>query len=278
MINNFSVNCCLLCSNPGRLLFVHPRKKIVLVLIILLCFASSLFALDLIPDSGFAGIGPGINGDARKGIAYGGVLMLGIDLNNQFSTGLKISFFDNLDTVSAHETLGFLRYYFPVLENSKGPFVQMEGGSVIFFERSYHKYLEAFPALTGGLSAGWHFSFGNNWYIEPAARAGYPHIWGFSITAGIRFKSPAIDEQKKETNDQDIDKDKDSADKETVDKDKDSADKETVNKDKDSADKETVDKDKDSADKDKDSADKNKDNADKDKNNNRGIERNREVH
>jgi len=164
------------------------KKRLAFVLIILLCLAGQLSASESLPDSGFIGVGPGVNGDARRGPSYGGLLILGINLNNQFSTGIKTSFFDNLDTVSAHETLLFLRYYF-LPKNTEGPFAQLEGGGVILFERGYHKYLEAFPAFSGGLSVGWHFNLGEHWYIEPAARTGYPHIWGFSITTGIRFKS-----------------------------------------------------------------------------------------
>jgi hypothetical protein len=177
-------------------LFVGKKEKIVFVLFImlcllsLLCFTSPLFASE--PDCGFLGIGPAMNGDTRHGISYGGVLLLGIDINNQFSAGLKTSFFDNLDTVSANETTLFLRYYFPLSENVKGPFLQLEGGGVIFFERGYHEYLEAFPALSGGLSVGWRLNIGNYMYIEPAGRAGYPHIWGASITIGIRFKNKNI--------------------------------------------------------------------------------------
>jgi len=72
---------------------------------------------------------------------------------------------------------------------------------VIFFERGYHEYLEAFPAPSGGLSAGWRINLGNYMYIEPAGRAGYPHIWGASITIGVRFKNQktTIDEIKNET-------------------------------------------------------------------------------
>ncbi|WP_461247626.1 hypothetical protein, partial [Treponema sp. R6D11] len=123
-------------------LFITRKEKIVFLLFIMLCllslfFTSPLFALE--PDSGFLGLGPGINGDTRHGISYGGVFLLGVDINAQFSAGLKTSFFDNLDTVSAHETALFLRYYFPLPQNVKAPFIQLEGGGVIFFERGYHK-------------------------------------------------------------------------------------------------------------------------------------------
>jgi len=191
-------------------LFITKKEKIllfffiVLTLLSFICLTSSLYAAE--PDSGFLGVGPGINGNTRHGTSYGGVLLLGVDINNQFSAGLKTSFFDNLDTVSANETALFLRYYFPMPKNVKGPFIQLEGGGVVFFERGYHKYLEAFPALSGGMSAGWRINLGDYCYIEPAGRAGYPHIWGASITVGIRFKAPktTIDEQKNETDDKTI--------------------------------------------------------------------------
>jgi len=188
-------------------LFVSKKEKIALVffvllcLLCLLCFTSPLFASE--PDSGFLGLGPGINGNTRHGTSYGGVLLLGVDINNQFSAGLKTSFFDNFDTVSANETVLFLRYYFPLPENVKGPFIQLEGGGVIFFERGYHKYLEAFPAFSGGLSVGCRFNLGNYMYIDTAGRVGYPHIWGTSVMLGVRFKNQKINsDEKKNKNDE----------------------------------------------------------------------------
>jgi outer membrane protein OmpA-like peptidoglycan-associated protein len=164
--------------------------------------------LDFYPDGGFAGIGAEINGYSRMGLSFGGNLILGIDLNDSFSAGLKTGFFDDFDTVSAFETALFFRYYLPWLHLPKsidGPFAQLEAGNVILLERGYHENLEAFPSFIGGLSAGWRFNFGEHWYLEPAVRAGYPHIWGFSITAGIRFKSQrtVVYEQKNETDKRD---------------------------------------------------------------------------
>jgi len=63
-----------------------------------------------------------------------------------------------------------------------GPFVQIEAGSVY-----YNEYIYFFPAFSGGLSAGWRFNLGQNFYSEGAIRGGYPHAWGVNITAGIRF-------------------------------------------------------------------------------------------
>ncbi|MCL1958278.1 MAG: OmpA family protein, partial [Spirochaetes bacterium] len=56
----------------------------------------------------------------------------------------------------------------------------------------YHENLEAFPSFAGGLSVGWRFNLGEHWYLEPAARGGYPHIWGFSVTVGIRYGNKKV--------------------------------------------------------------------------------------
>jgi len=181
-----------------------PMKKKILALLIFLCLLSPLSALDLQPDGGFIGIGPEINGHSRDNFSFGGGLTLGVDLNGYFSAGLKTSFFDNFDSLGAFETALFFRYYFHLTKITNGPFAQLEAGAVVYFERGYHENLEAFPAFSGGASVGWRFSLGDNWYLEPAARGGYPHIWGFGVTVGIRFKgsggnqTTVVGEQKKE--------------------------------------------------------------------------------
>jgi outer membrane protein OmpA-like peptidoglycan-associated protein len=167
------------------------RPQYILIFFIFLYFTVPLSTLYSLPAGGFVGINPEINGYTREGFSLGGGLALGIDLNDSFSAGLKAGFFDNLDTVSAIDTAIFFRYYFPFLrkpKNTDGPFVQLEAGSAVLLERGYSENPEVFPAFSGGLSIGWRFNLGEHWYIEPAARGGYPHIWGGSLTAGIRFK------------------------------------------------------------------------------------------
>jgi len=159
----------------------------ILFISLLLFLTCPLFALDWWPpEGGFIGIGPEINAHTREGLAIGGGLTLGIDLNEYFTAGLRNSFFHNTDTVGAFEILGIFRYYLPWLhlpKSNDGPFVQAEIGAVFFFE-----YGHAFPSFSGGLAAGWRFNLGELFYIEPALRGGYPHFWGLSVTAGIKFK------------------------------------------------------------------------------------------
>ena len=146
-----------------------------LCIMYLLCAAGSLYAL-----SGFAGLGAESKANTREGAAVGGGLSFGFDLNQHFALGLKTAFTFNMDTVSAVEPAALFRYYLPL--KLFGPFVQAELGTVIFFE-----YGKSYPAFLGDLSAGWRFVLGKNWYLEPAFRAGYPFIWGASLSAGLRF-------------------------------------------------------------------------------------------
>ena len=187
-------------------------KKTLLVL--LFVTVSPLFALDFLPEGGFMSIGPEISGHSRKSFSFGGDLMLGVDLNKYLTAGFKAAFFDDFDSLSALETLLFYRYYLlwkHLPKSTDGLFVQLEAGSVVYFERGYNENVEIFPSFIGGLSAGWRFNPGERWYVESAVRGGYPHIWGFSVTAGIRFKgtrggnqNTVVIEQEKEIKEGDV--------------------------------------------------------------------------
>jgi len=159
-------------------------------LILMICFflagiiiAPGVYALDGI----FFGLNPEANAhtrDTREGVSLGSGFILGFDLNSRFSTGIKASYFNNLDTLGLAEGQAFFRYYpWQRPGNTGGLFVQAEAGSVIYFENK-----EIFPWVSGGLSVGWRFNIGKNWFLEPVARAGYPYIWGGGITAGLKFQ------------------------------------------------------------------------------------------
>ena len=150
-----------------------------LCILYLLCAAGSLFAL-----SGFAGLDAETKSNTREGAAAGGGVSFGVDLNRHFSLGLKTAFTFNMDTVSALEPAILFRYHLPL--KIFGPFVQAELGTVVFFE-----YGKSYPAFLGDIAAGWRFNLRKNWYLEPAFRAGYPFIWGGSLSAGLRFDTGA---------------------------------------------------------------------------------------
>jgi len=138
--------------------------------------AGSLYAL----SGAFAGLGAEINANTRDGAAFGGGLSAGLDINQQFSFGVKAVISSNFDTITSLETAGLFRYYLPFKFN--GLFAQAELGAVIFFEDGKN-----YPAFLGGLAFGWRYNLFKNWYIEPSVRCGYPFVWGAGFWAGIHF-------------------------------------------------------------------------------------------
>jgi len=151
-----------------------------LFLFIFLIFTwGSLSAL----SGGFVGLGVEGNANTREGAAICGNLSLGMNLNQQFSLGIKTTFSSNIDTVTTLEPAVFFRYYFPL----KGLFVQTELGAALFFE-----YGEIYPAFLGGLAFGWRYNVWKKLYIEPSIRGGYPFIWGAGILVGLSFDTAAL--------------------------------------------------------------------------------------
>jgi len=151
-----------------------------LCILFLLAVAGNLYAQSGI----FAGIGPELNANTREGVALGGNLTFGLDLNDIFATGAKVTFSSNLDTVTTLEPVGFFRYYFSrLLPLPLGVlFVQAELGGSLFFEDG-----GTYPSLYGGLAAGWRFNVWQDLYLEPVVRGGYPYAWGVGLSVGYRF-------------------------------------------------------------------------------------------
>ena len=157
-----------------------------LCVLLLLFAAGNLCAL----EGFFAGLGVEANGNTRKGAALGGVMTLGLDINDIFAAGAKATFSSNLDTLNTLETAGFFRYYFSrLLPLPLGVlFAQAELGASFFFEEK-----ETYPSFYGGLAAGWRFTVWEGLYLEPTVRVGYPCIWGAGLLIGFRFdmKTPS---------------------------------------------------------------------------------------
>ena len=157
------------------------KKRKILLFTVGIMLASVISAQENI----FLGLFPEINAhtrDTSDTVSLGGGLLTGLEINRHFSVGIKVSFFYDLETVSALEPQAFFRYCLPWRNEKNGPYIQAEAGSIIYWE-----FGEMFPAFSGGLALGWRFSFGKNWYAEPTARFGYPYIWGGGAIAGYKF-------------------------------------------------------------------------------------------
>jgi len=159
--------------------------KKLLIMCLMLCIGSALFANDSIVDNidgMFAGAGAEVNANSREGVALGGVLSFGVDFFQQFAGGLKLTFSHNLDETSALEPQAFFRFYLPLQFETGDFFVQADMGAVVLFEDG-----SAYPSFSGGLTAGWRYVIVQNIYIEPHLRVGYPFIWGAGISAGMKI-------------------------------------------------------------------------------------------
>jgi hypothetical protein len=194
MLSGFGINfCCNLLFKQhkerlmhGRKIFNHTPplfntkynniKHFLLILLFLIFTISGLSAL----SGEFAGLGVEGNANTREGAAIGGNLSLGVNLNDQFSLGIKTVFSYDTSAVSTLEPAAFFRYYLPLKIN--GLFAQAELGASFFFEDGNN-----YPAFQGGLAFGWHYNLFKNWYIEPYVRLGYPFVWGAGFLAGFHF-------------------------------------------------------------------------------------------
>jgi len=81
----------------------------------------------------------------------------------------------------------FRLYFFGKSANS-GPFAQIEGGPVIYFNVDDKISLPAKIGMVNlGAAFGWRFLLGKYFFIEPSIRGGYPYIFGASVLAGVHF-------------------------------------------------------------------------------------------
>jgi len=105
------------------------------------------------------------------------------------SIGLKgVFLFDEKKELDVLELHFLIRYYLFKGASNKGPFFQFTGGPAVFFLKENDIAMPAeFGLFSAGLSFGWRFLFGKNFFLEPSIRGGYPFIVGGAIAAGFRF-------------------------------------------------------------------------------------------
>jgi len=117
---------------------------------------------------------------------------------SKFSIGLRAAwFFDTKNELDALELNFLLRYYFmggaPSVASgetrpSAGPYLQLTGGPVLFFDKAEGMTMPAhWGRVSAGLTFGWRFLFGKLFFVEPHIRAGYPYLAGVGVSGGMHF-------------------------------------------------------------------------------------------
>jgi len=126
------------------------------------------------------------SGYTRRSTAFGGGIAFGWNFNGK-GIGISLSDAQDGEQFMFLEALAHFRYYLAFLTHAKintGLFLQAEGG-IVFFG---HERLSNHLLPVAGLSAGWRFPLGTNFFLEPAVRGGWPYIFGASLSAGMRFQ------------------------------------------------------------------------------------------
>ena len=105
------------------------------------------------------------------------------------SIGFKgVFFFDEANVLDVLELHVLFRMYLSSKAANSGAFLQLTGGPAIFFPRKHDIVLPAkIGMISAGLTFGWRFLLGKNFFIEPQVRGGYPFVVGGSVSAGFKF-------------------------------------------------------------------------------------------
>jgi len=122
----------------------------------------------------------------RSGIALGGGLAFGMG-SGGVTIGLRFIYTVDPDKINMLEPAIFLRLYPLNSMPTHGLFVQLVAGTSIFKRGSFVSIPAEVGTISAGFAAGWRFMLGNNFFIEPALRAGYPYMIGGGLSAGYRF-------------------------------------------------------------------------------------------
>jgi hypothetical protein len=119
----------------------------------------------------------------RSSMAYGGGMTLGYGTGLSF--GFKLLVVVDRESFFCTEILFFLRYYFLNYDAGTGPYIQINGGPVIFGDSKPE--VSGYGSISAGLTAGWRFLLGKSWFAEPFIRGGYPYRFGAGVSGGLRF-------------------------------------------------------------------------------------------
>jgi outer membrane protein OmpA-like peptidoglycan-associated protein len=175
--------------------FKKSKKHIIFVFALVL-FCSALHAQTDFPGGGYWSFdaGAGMTDILVKGLSYQAVIDPKLWLSPAFMLGNKSAVNYSTDHILAFETQVYLRWNFLRLgppEKQVTPFFQGGMGMLaaykdqVFGNPTNNRGSLMFDAATGIT-----IPLGSRWHIEPSVRGGYPHIAGFSLTAGYKFPFP----------------------------------------------------------------------------------------
>jgi outer membrane protein OmpA-like peptidoglycan-associated protein len=169
----------------------------------LFCTVSgALYAQTMFPAGDFWSLdaGAGMSDILVKGRSYQGVLEPKLWLSPPLMIGAKIGVNYSTETggsnILTFESQVYLRWNFLRLgSREKKTNIFLQGGlGLISAYRGKDKIFDDVTMTRGSVLAdaaiGITIPLSGRWHIEPSIRGGYPHIAGFSVTAGYKFPLP----------------------------------------------------------------------------------------
>ena len=175
-------------------------KKNIFLLLIFFAIAAKLYAQTLFPAGDYWSLdaGIGMSDILVEGASGQFILVPKLWLSPQFMIGSKFGINYSTDEILTFETQAFFRWNFLRLQsrrtvNTTNIFVQ-GGIGLLAAYRGENSPFSDVTMTRGSLlfdaAAGITIPLTSRWHIEPSIRGGYPHIAGFSITAGYKFPFP----------------------------------------------------------------------------------------
>jgi len=120
-------------------------------------------------------------GYGYSGAAFGGGLIIGAGTGG--ALGLRILYAVDNENISFLEVNILARLYIFGKDAFSGPFAQLNIGPVIYEDKNPNR--PGYGNISAGLTAGWRFLIGKNFFAEPSLRIGYPYLSGATVALGF---------------------------------------------------------------------------------------------
>jgi len=177
----------------------NPQRKLVFVLFSFLIAKNGLHAQSLFPGGDYWSLdaGIGMSDILVDGAAFQFIVDPKLWLSPQLMVGSKTGVNYSTDEILTFEGQVYLRWNFLRLgkkpEKITNIFVQGGLGMVASYRGTDTPFSDVTMtrgSLLADVAAGVTIPLSPRWHIEPSIRGGYPHIVGFSVTAGYKFPLP----------------------------------------------------------------------------------------
>jgi outer membrane protein OmpA-like peptidoglycan-associated protein len=175
-------------------------KKLALCAVAMAMLLNGLYAQTVFSGGDYWSLDAGL-GSADflvRGLSSQFVIDPKISLSVPLMVGSKFGIDFSTDRILTFEGQAYLRWNFMRKGNPVNPvnfFLQSGIGLLTMYKGNENDGIFSDPTRNRGslmfdAAAGVTIPLASRWHIEPSIRAGYPHIMGFSVTAGYKFSLP----------------------------------------------------------------------------------------